>query len=369
MNCHINRQSKGLLFIAMLLCQTSFGQDSTTGSPRQPPVPSFQRTLESLESGLFPAQHALLIFQNGQLLLEKYWPGEDLVYGVRKDRDFGPEDLHGTRSCTKSVVGLLVGIAIHDGVLPSIDTPAFELFGDLGLEAQKSFSDAHRAITLKHLLTMTDGLDWQQHESKDHVNNESKLEGSIDAASYVWAQPMKRAAGTAFNYNSGATALLARALQRAAGKDIEQYAAEKLFGPLQIENWEWLQDSDGAPAAHFGLRLTPRDMLKIGQLVLQDGKWQGEQIVSQAWIKAMSDRRNPDQRYGYHWWLEKLSVDDATAEAVVAYGKGGQTIFVLPQQDAVVVLTAGHYHNNRAAAARTELLQKVILPELMLLHR
>lgn len=318
---------------------------------------------------MYPPQHALLIFQNGELLLEQYWRGEDLVYGEKQDRDFGPDDLHGTRSCSKSVVGLLVGIAVHECLLPSLDTPAFALFPDLKLETRETFTDTHRTITLKHLLTMTDGLDWQQHESKDHVNNESKLEGSTDAAAYVWSQSIKRVPGETFNYNSGATALLARAVKRASGKNIEEYAAEELFRPLQIKNWEWLKDSDGEPAAHFGLRLTPRDMAKIGQLVLQNGKWKGQQVVPNSWIIAMSDHKNRTRRYGYQWWLEEFPVGDRIAEAVVAYGKGGQTIFVLPQQRAVVVLTAGHYDDSKAAGARNALLKDRILPELMARQR
>lgn len=155
----------------------------------------FQATIECLENGDYPPQHALLILQNGDLVLEQYWPGEDLVYGVKKQRDFGPESLHGMRSCTKSVVGLLVGIANHDGLLPSIDAPAFELFADLELETRDGFTEAYRTITLKHLLTMTDGLDWQQYESQDHVNNESEFEQSANAAAYVWSQPMKRISG------------------------------------------------------------------------------------------------------------------------------------------------------------------------------
>ena len=349
-----------------MLCLVSCSQTHpTTNQSQEEPTHAFQATLDSLEKGIYPPQHSLLIYQRGELLLEKYWRGDDLVYGIRKNRDFGPEELHGLRSCSKSVVGLLVGIAIHDGLLPSIETPAFTLFPDLDLASKETFTNVHRAITLEHLLTMTDGLDWQQHESKGHVNNEFELEVATDGAAYVWSQPMTRIPGEAFNYNSGATALLARAIQRVSGKNIEEFAAEKLFGPLQITNWEWLKDNDGEPAAHFGLRLSPRDMLKVGRLVLQKGKWNQQQIVPNSWIKAMSNHHDNSRRYGYQWWLEEFSMGDRVTQAVVAYGKGGQTIFVLPQEAAVVVLTAGHYDDNKAAGARKELLEKMILPELV----
>ncbi|MEO1495891.1 MAG: serine hydrolase [Planctomycetota bacterium] len=366
MVCFRWRTSHDTLLPAFAACvlaiSSTYAQDrqATTDQPRM-----FESVVSSLEQGDFPPQHALLIQQHGELQLERYWSGPDLVYGRPADRDFGPDDLHGTRSCTKSVVGLLVGIAVHEGLLPVLETPAHTLFPDLGLENQKGFSAKHREVTLEHLLTMTDGFDWQQHESDDHPNNEAELEQSDDVAAYVWSQPMKRAPGEAFNYNSAATALLARAVRRGSGRDIEAFAEEKLFGPLQIEHWEWLHDLDNEPAAHFGLRLTPRDMLKVGQLVLQDGEWNGKQVVPAAWIKEMSDHANGTRKYRYQWWLEDFSTTEQPARVVAAFGRGGQSIFVLPQQDAVVVLTAGHYDDNRAAGARKNLVRQVILPELL----
>lgn len=354
-----------ILLAPMVEGEILLGQDVAEIQPMSPSSNApFQLVLRALESNKFPRQHALLVSQDGELLLEEYWRGIDLVYGKQQRRDFGPAELHGTRSCTKSVVGLLIGIAIHEGLLPPIDTPAYMLFGDLDLEQRESFTSAHRHITLEHLLTMTDGLNWQQRATKVHVNNEAELENSPDVASYVWSQPMRRSPGAAFNYNSGATALLARALQRVAGKDIEQYAAEILFGPLSIQKWEWLRDDDGSPAAHFGLRLLPRDMVKIGQLVLQEGNWNGRQVVPSTWIKALSDDRNGSRRYGYQWWLEQFAVGNDSCKAIVAYGRGGQTIFVLPEQNAVVVLTAGHYEDNHSAEARKVILEELILPEL-----
>lgn len=107
------------------------------------------------------------------------------------------------------------------------------------------------------------------------------------------------------------------------------------------------------------------EVVKIGQLVLQGGRWKGTQVVPAAWIKDMSDHQNGTCKYRHQWWLETFSAGERPARAVVAYGKGGQTIFVLPQQDAVVVLTAGHYDDTKAAGARTKLMEQSILPELL----
>lgn len=324
------------------------------------PKPSFEDAIVSLANNEFPPQHSLLIYQNDELAFENYWSGPDLVYGRPQYREFGPDELHGTRSCSKSVVSLLVGIAIGEELLPAVDTPAYKLFPDLELDKKPTFTDAHRTITLEHLLTMRAGLEWK------HETHERELEGSADVAAYVWSRPMSDdPPGEKFNYNSGATALLSRAIGRAFGKDIEQYAAEKLFAPLGITKWEWLQDQDREPAGHYGLRLRPRDMVKIGRVVLQQGKWDGKQIVPASYIHDLSNHRGRTRKYGYQWWLEEVRVGEQVATAIAAHGRGGQTIFVLPDQNAVAVLTAGHYDDNHAAGAGTSFLKKKVLPELM----
>ncbi|MEM7385608.1 MAG: serine hydrolase [Verrucomicrobiota bacterium] len=355
--------------IAFLIIQSArlgaYGNDQTKQQSANGSRTPFQDAVDALTRGDYPAQHALLIFQADALALEQYWDGPDLVYGEKKNRIFGPDSLHGTRSCSKSVFGLVADIAVDEGLLPEVGTPAHKLFPDLKLHQQPTFTEAHRAITLEHLLDMKVGMDWQQHQSPDHPNNEAELEQATNGAAYVWSQPMKSTPGKRFNYHSGATALLARAITRATGGDFEKYTAEKLFTPLGIKKWEWLRDNDREVGAHFGLRLRPRDMVKIGRLVLQDGKWDGQQIVPRSWIEAMSDHRNRTRKYRYQWWLKSFELGEQKAESIVAYGKGGQTIYVLPDQEAIVVLTAGHYDNHEAAGKRDSFLQEVILPELL----
>ena len=344
----------------ILGCQRNQSTRQTSSSMKLP----FQDAVDSLTNGDFPPQHSLLIYQDDQLVLEKYWNGPDLVYGSPRDREFGPDELHGTRSCSKSVVSLLAGIAIGEEILPAVDTPAYKLFLDLALDKQATFTDAHRAITLEHLLKMRAGLEWNQEV------HERELEASPDVAAYVWSRPMSpdHRPGEKFNYCSGATALLSRAIGRAYGKDVEKYAAEKLFAPLGIFEWEWLQDQDREPAGHFGLRLRPRDMIKIGRLVLQDGKWDGEQVVPASYMRALSNHDGRTQKYGYQWWLREFRVGKQVAPAIVAHGRGGQAIFVFPDQNSVAVLTAGHYNDNDAAAAGTTFVATKILPELMSRH-
>ncbi len=315
----------------------------------------FQAALEALENGDCAPQHALLIYQNNQLELERYWPGE----GRLGKQEFGPDTLHDLRSCSKSVVGLLVGMAVDDGTLPPPTTPAHLLF------PKQTVSEAHRSITLSHLLHMTDGLLWDQNTHDESKNDERQLETSLDPIGYIWSRPMVRVPGAKFHYNSGATALLAGAIQRKSGLTIDRYAAKKLFGPLGIEKWDWLVDADLQPGAHYGLRLAPPDMVKIGRLVLQEGQWKDRQLVPKDWIRAMSNlHQKPEHRYGYQWWLDRFALGERVIQVTSAYGKGGQKIFVIPEAHAVVVFTAGHFNDNKAAGSSNKLFKEHILPAL-----
>ena len=343
--------SRRLLSLSMLLLCPLLGQSQDT-----PGEVRFKAALDALENGECAPQHALLIYQKGQLELERYWPG----VGRLGKQDFGPDTLHDLRSCSKSVVGLLVGIAIADGTLPPLSTPAHSLF------PKRTVSESHQAITLGHLLHMTDGLAWDQNTQDEKRNDEWQLESSADPIGYVWSRPMARTPGAEFHYNSGATALLAGAIQRKTGMTIERYAAKKLFAPLSIEKWDWLVDADLQPGAHYGLRLAPPDMLKMGRLVLQNGRWMDRQLVPKSWIRAMSDHsEKPKRRYGFQWWLDDYQLGEREIHVTAAYGKGGQKIFVIPKAQAVVVFTAGHFNDHRAAGTSNKLFRKQILPVLL----
>ncbi|MEM7625395.1 MAG: serine hydrolase [Planctomycetota bacterium] len=344
------------------------GQAQAPAAVKGQAPPGLTDAIDAVDQGQVPAQHALLVYQRGQLLLERYWDGEDHIIGqpIPAPRSFGPETLHDLRSCSKSVVGLLTGIAIDEGLLPPIETSAHLLFPDLIESSPERFTAAHRRITLEHLLDMTDGIAWDQDNAKPMMaRNEFWLWQAQDPSAYVWSQPIAHPAGETFNYSSGSTTLLAEAIRRRSGMDIEAYAKEKLFRPLGVTRWEWVAQRNGSPAAFGGLRLAPRDMLKLGRLVLQRGKWEGKQVVPGAWIDATGDRRGEQRFYGYQWWLDTYTVHGQSVHAVAAGGLGGQYIHVFPTLDAVVVSTAGHYRDAHAATQGMRLLEKWVLPALM----
>src|SRR5262249_9762111 len=127
---------------------------------------------------------------------------------------------------------------------------------------------------------------------------------------------------------------------------LDQFAREALFAPLGIEDWEWGRMASGDPGASWGLRLRPRDLAKLGQLVLNRGSWQGRQLVSSDWIEAMTapqQRLRQGNAYGYLWWLGSETVDGREIELVSGLGWGGQLLLIAPHLDLVLVVTAGVY--------------------------
>jgi CubicO group peptidase (beta-lactamase class C family) len=163
-------------------------------------------------------------------------------------------------------------------------------------------------------------------------------------------------AGQAFFYNTGALALVSAIIRKATGRPLDEFAREAIFEPLGITAVEWIRVK-GDTDAGGGLRLRPRDMAKIGQLVLAGGRWNDRQIVSKAWIEtstAMKLKATDNQSYGYLWWLGRARYDKREVHWIGALGRGGQSIRIVPELDLVVVVTAGYYQDYSAQAFKTQ---------------
>lgn len=303
--------------------------------------------------------HSLLVVRNGHLVAEVYRPGKDerIKDLFRTTRTFGPTTVHDVRSISKSVTSLLWGIAQAQGKMPQLDTPALSLFPDLAdLNGQ-----GREAITLAQMLSMSSGLAWNEWNATGLLDNdEFGLVWRGAQAHYVFDRPMAAPAGTQFNYNGGNTAVLAQLLVERVGMSLPEYARKQLFEPLGITDWEWVNDFRGRPMAHAGLRLRPRDLARIGQLVLQHGQWQGRQIVPAEWIAESTRPRidtgiEPGLQYGYQWWLGKVDAGGVQQDWIGGIGRGGQRLWIVPGLDMVVVATAGDY-NQRAIWKQAETL-------------
>ena len=251
---------------------------------------------------------------------------------------FKPDSRHIIHSCTKSIVSALIGIAIEDGYIESVDQPILDIFSDrtaANLDAQKE------AVTLEHLLIMASGL-----ECRDSYlyrwRGMNEMQRSGDWVQYMLDLPMAEPPGSRFEYCNGGSFLLSAIIQETTGMSADDFAQEHLFGPLGISDVMWPMNPHGITIGWGEMRMRPHDMAKIGYLYLNEGRWDGEQIVPADWVAA-STRKHIDATlqdgYGYQWWVTG-NADNQRPGVYMALGYAGQFIFVAPEKDLVVAITS-----------------------------
>jgi CubicO group peptidase (beta-lactamase class C family) len=307
--------------------------------------------------------HAVLVARHGTLVFEHYFQGADERWGRSLGSvTFGPDVKHDLRSITKSVTSLLLGIAIDRGWVPGIDTPVLTL---LPAYADLRSAEMDR-ITLRHLLTMSAGLKWDEnvpYSSPD--NSEIQMDDASDPYRYVLTRPVETPPGAIWNYSGGGAALISAVLHQATGKTEDVLAKELLFDPLGISDVAWVRyPGNGEPLAASGLAMRPRDLAKLGQLVLNRGMWDGKQVVSAAWIDASITPQIQGPQlyfYGYQWWLGRSLVNGHQVDWAVGYGLGGQRLFILPQLDMVVLVMAGLYRSDMQSLGPLIALNRYVL--------
>ena len=239
----------------------------------------------------------------------------------------------------------LLGIVLDRKLIRDIDEPVLNWFPE--------YSDLRtpekERISLRHLLMMCSGLEWNEYlPYTDPKNSEVRMLWSTDQYRYTLEQPVVQPAGKVWNYNSGCTLLLEAVIAKAAGGALDNVAREFLLEPLGITDFAWTKNAKSGIPEVGGLRLHSPDLAKIGQLVLAGGNWNGRQIVSQEWLKESTAAHvGPADRmyfYGYQWWLGRSLVNRCEVPWVAAMGLGGQRIFAVPALDLVAVVTAGLLH-------------------------
>lgn len=303
--------------------------------------------------------HAIVVERHGRLMAEAYRTGDDRsTYSLApREVQFEADVLHDVRSVTKSVVALLWGVAEADGLVPPVGTPVLDLLPELA----DLRSEGRERITIADMLCMRSGLAWDESDGyRRWRNDERGLLWRGDRARYVFDRPLAAAPGARFNYNGGLTAVLGMLLEERTGTDLQEYARRKLFEPLGVRDWAWVGDLRGRTRAFTGLRLRPRDMARIGRLLLDGGRWQGRQLVPAAWVRAALAPCAPDSDYGYHWWSGSVWVDGKEVGWHGALGNGGQRLFLVPALDLVVVTTAGEYNDGTIGRVQRRLLEQVV---------
>lgn len=289
-----------------------------------------------IASGIYSEIHSLLIIRNGSLVFEKYYKG------------YSREIPHNLFSVTKSITSLLIGSALYEGKIKSLDEKMLASFGDQA--PILNLDDRKKAITIKDLLTMTSGIKWMEFNDS-YSNPTSDLFGlslAEDWIKFMLDKPMAADPGTVFNYNSGNTILLSGIIKNAVGKETAVYGAEKLFQPLNIVSYEWQTGSKNLTNTGWGLVMRPIDMAIIGDLMLGKGLYKGKRIIPVEWINQSTATQitiDSGSEYAMGWWRLGSNWNNrfSTNDIYYASGFAGQYILVIPHLNMIIVSTAGNF--------------------------
>ena len=316
-----------------------------------------------IKAGTYNSIDRFVVIRNGKLVYDKQYAWNyDSIYGdSSRTRNplnahdptgsynyFNPwwhptyrrGDLHSLQSVTKTVTSVIIGVARTRGDFPTIDTPVLRFFDTTQVE---NIDDRKQRMTVRHLLTMSGGIDWN--ESLPYIdpgNTAVAMEASFDWVEYTINRPMAVEPGSRWLYSSGETELLAHIFRKATGMDIEEYGAKYLFAPLGIERWYWKRIPTGLIDTEGGLYLEARDLARIWNLWLQNGKVGGKQLISPEWIAesvkpALRTSQNAGApSYGFKWWLYQ-NPTDTTRFMWGGSGFGGQLPVAIPEKDMVIV--------------------------------
>jgi CubicO group peptidase (beta-lactamase class C family) len=314
------------------------------------------RELQEMESAIqadqFKKITSVVIARNGKLAYEGYFNGTDA------------NTLMDTRSATKSITSMLVGIAIGQGLLASVDTPILPFFRDK--QPLQNPDPRKEKITVEDFLTMSSLLECDDSNDFSRGNEErmyliedwSKFALDLPIKGFApWAaKPKDSPYGRSFSYCTAGAFLLGRVLERSAKMPVQEFARRNLFGPLGIEKADWKVSPLGEAQTGGGLGLRSRDLLKLGQLYANGGVWNGKRVVPESWVKLSTQphvRIDDQTQYGYLWWLKSFKSGEQVHPAYFMSGNGGNKVVVLPVLDMVVVITSANY-NTKGMHEQTE---------------
>jgi len=293
--------------------------------------------------------HSIVIIRHGYVVMEAY------------AAPFGRDDIHIVKSCSKSVVSALVGIALREGYIKSLDQKVVELFPNQKI---MNLDDSKRMITIRDLLTMSSGITQQ-----DEGPNLNKYLNSPNCNQYYLDQPMLAQPGKLYAYDSAGVNLLMMILHKTSGMSNSDFADKFLFKPIGITNYYWQKVAQGDYQGGYGLAMTSTEMARFGYLYLKNGKWNGNQVVPAKWVKASVSNhvdnmmispidnaevtKGPDRGYGFLWWVNSFG-------GFSAHGNRGQYIIVMPERDMIVVFTSGAKENSAHTVKPLLLTEKYI---------
>ena len=308
---------------------------------------------------------SVVVNHRGQLIYEHYFNGSDQA------------TQHDMRSASKSITSLAVGLAIQDGLLEGVEQTVMPFFKDQ--QPVKNPDPRKSAITIEDLLTMSSVLECNDWNSASR-GNEERMYLIEDWSAFIldlpirgippWESPVtERPYGRAFSYCTGGVQLLTDVVERVTQQPMSTYLQSKLFKPLGISAPQFSTTPLGVTNGGGGMRMTARDWIKIGQLMMSQGRFNDQAVISDAWVKASFQRRaeidaERQMEYGYLWWIFDFTIGDETITAHAAAGNGGNYLFMLPSLDAQVVITSTAYNTPYMHRQSQEILTKHVIPAL-----
>ena len=323
------------------------GWATSTPSAEGIDAPGVEGILQSIRDGRYPRVDSMVVARHGRLVAEGYFNG------------YARDTLHDLRSTGKSFTSALAGIASERGLL-IVDDPISVYISDFA--SSKNLDARKRAITVRHLLDMSSGLDCDD-SNPASPGNEERMYPERNWVKFVLDLPMAFEPGARSTYCTGGVIVLGSLVSSRAGVGLDEFAATWLFGPLDIRDVHWRRSPDGQATGGGGLKLRPRDLAKLGELYRAGGVWNGRRVLSAAWV---AESRRPTTRiggdgYGYLWWKRGFARDGVAIECYFTSGNGGNFVFVFPSLDLVVAFTGSNY-NSRASDQPFQILAERLLP-------
>ena len=311
-----------------------------------PPASGLDAVLARWDQDEHPDLRAVVVMQQGQVVAERYYNGATA------------NELHDVRSAGKSVTALLVGIARDQGRL-QIDQPVQRYW-------KQAAGSAIGPVALRDVLSMRSGLAADDQDSTS-PGNEDRMDAAADPKAFVLTVPRAAPPGTAYTYNSLTSYVAGVVVTEATGMAMDAFARQYLFAPLGIQHWQWARDASGITKGQGNLSLRARDFATLGELVRNEGVYNGKRVVSAAWLRdaltphvAIGDSDPYADGYGYYWYAKTHDINGTPVPVRFASGNGGNKIYVVPSRQLVVAITSSAYGKGYGQR-RSEAILKALL--------